>query len=535
MPAQMLLDGQSVKAIDSPLTAKWPSMIEWDKTIWLASYIVVFAGLSVFGAHRLKVLYHYWKHRQDPPRPERQFSELPVVTVQLPIFNEANVVVRLLDAVSRLDYPKDKLQIQVLDDSTDDTAELSERLTNDLKARGFDAEFRHRTDRTGFKAGALDEAMPTARGEFICIFDADFVPMPDMFRKMIHHFTDETVGMVQARWGHLNKDFSLLTRLQALFLDGHLVLEQTARSRQGEFLNFNGTAGIWRKSAIVAAGGWQHDTLTEDLDLSYRAQLGGWRFVYLTDVVVPAELPPDMDGFKSQQHRWTKGSIQVCKKVLGDVWRSDIPLSLKVEATAHLTSNFAYLLLLGVLILMYPANFIMGSSWLKVLLIDVPVFLFASLSVIIFYLVAQGAQAPRGWLKAIPYLPLLLALGVGMSINNGKAVLEALFNHQSDFVRTPKYGVATKSQATGKRFRYTSAKSLCLYIEVALALYFGWLTAMAAGRGQWGSIPFLLMFFVGFAYVAGGSIVKRLNLSGVSSSDTDTQPPGAQGPALAAG
>ncbi len=497
-------------------------MIEWDKTIWLASYVVVFAGLSVFGAHRLKVLYHFWKHRGTPPQPHHTFAELPVVTVQLPIFNEADVVIRLLDAVSKLDYPQDRLQIQVLDDSTDDTAELSARLTEELKARGYDAEFRHRTDRTGFKAGALDGGMATAKGEFICIFDADFVPMPDMLQKMIHHFTDEKIGMVQARWGHLNKDYSLLTKLQALFLDGHLVLEQTARSRQGEFLNFNGTAGIWRKKAIIDAGGWQHDTLTEDLDLSYRAQLSGWRFVYLKDVVVPAELPPDMDGFKSQQHRWTKGSIQVCKKVLGNVWRSDIPLALKFEATAHLTSNFAYLLLLGVLILMYPANFIMGSSWLKVVLIDVPVFLFASLSVIIFYLVAQGAQTPRGWLKAIPYLPLLLALGVGMSINNGKAVLEALFNHKSDFVRTPKYGVVTKSQAAGRSFRYASAKSLCLYIEVALAFYFGWLTMMAAGRSQWGSIPFLLMFFVGFAYVAGGSILKRLNLSSVSGSGGGT-------------
>ncbi|MBX7207444.1 MAG: glycosyltransferase family 2 protein [Verrucomicrobiaceae bacterium] len=508
-------------------------MIEWDKTIWLTSYVLVFAGLSAFGAHRLKVLFHFWKHRDDPPEPRRRFEVLPRVTVQLPIFNEADVVVRLLDAVSRLDYPRELLQIQVLDDSTDDTAALSARLTDNLKARGYDAEFRHRTDRTGFKAGALDAAMPSAKGDFICIFDADFVPMPDMLQKMIHHFTDEKVGMVQARWGHINKNFSLLTRLQALFLDGHLVLEQTARSRQGEFLNFNGTAGIWRRATIEDAGGWQHDTLTEDLDLSYRAQLAGWRFIYLTDVVVPAELPPDMDGFKSQQHRWTKGSIQVCKKVLPAVWRSDIPLALKFEATAHLTSNFAYLLLLGVVILMYPANFVMGSSWLKVLLIDVPVFLFASLSVIIFYLVAQGAQTKRGWLKTIPYLPLLLALGVGMSINNGKAVLEALFNHQSDFIRTPKYGVQTKAQAAGKRFRYASAKSLCLYIEVALAVYFGWLTSMAAVRHQWGSIPFLAMFFIGFAYVAGGSLLKRLNLSAVPVSAGGADD--GTGPALAAG
>ena len=523
--AETLLDGQGLAA-NSLTFRSLPrrGMMEWDKTIWLVSYLLVFAGLSVFGAHRLKVLWHYWRHRSHPPQPAGRFETLPSVTVQLPIFNEANVVIRLLDAVSKLDYPRDRLQIQVLDDSTDDTAELSERLTRELAERGYDAEFRHRTDRTGFKAGALDAAMATAKGEFIIIFDADFVPQPELLQKMIHHFTDLKVGMVQARWGHLNKNFSLLTRLQALFLDGHLMLEQTARSRQGEFLNFNGTAGIWRASAIRDAGGWQHDTLTEDLDLSYRAQLGGWRFVYLTDVVVPAELPPDMDGFKSQQHRWTKGSIQVCKKVLGRVWSSDIPLALKLEATAHLASNFAYLLLLGVLILMYPANFIMGSSWWKVLLVDVPVFFFASLSVIIFYLVAQGAQEKGAWWRAIPYIPLLLALGVGMSINNGKAVIEALLNRQSDFVRTPKYGVATKSQAAGKRFRYTSAKSLCLYIEVALACYFGWLTWTALARHQWGSVPFLMMFLIGFAYVAGGSIVRRLNLHAVSSSDSAPPP-----------
>jgi cellulose synthase/poly-beta-1,6-N-acetylglucosamine synthase-like glycosyltransferase len=527
----LLLDREPLDAIDSYLPAYRPTMIEWEKIIWLTSYVFVFAGLSVFGAHRLKVLYHYWKHRNEPPIAPGTFETLPVITVQLPIFNEANVVIRLVDAVSKLDYPRDKLQIQVLDDSTDDTAGLSERLTEDLIARGYDAEFRHRTNRMGFKAGALDEAMATAKGDFICIFDADFVPGPDLFQKMIHHFTNEKVGMVQARWGHLNKNFSLLTRLQAIFLDGHLVLEQTARSRHGEFLNFNGTAGIWRREAITSSGGWQHDTLTEDLDLSYRAQLNGWRFIYLKDVVVPAELPPDMDGFKSQQHRWTKGSIQVCKKTLGNVWRSDIPLALKCEATAHLTSNFAYLLLLGVLILMYPANFIMGSSWLKVLLVDVPVFLFASLSVIIFYLVAQSAQVKGGWWKSLPYIPLLLALGIGMSINNGKAVLEALFNQESEFVRTPKYGVATKTQTTGKRFRYASAKSLCLYIEVALTLYFGWLTWIALSRFQWGSIPFLLMFFVGFAYVSGSSILKRMNLTGVPTSGSDSSSPTDQVPA----
>ena len=489
-------------------------MIEWDNFVWLSCYVLVFAGLSAFGAHRIKILWHYWRHRHAEHQPPRAFDALPRVTVQLPVFNEALMIERLLRAVTALDYPRDRLQIQVLDDSTDETTEVAQRLCDDLRAAGHDIEYRHRQDRSGFKAGALDAAMPSATGEFICIFDADFLPQPDYLQKLIHHFTDPRTGMVQARWGHLNRDFSLLTRLQALFLDGHLVLEQSARSRHGYYLNFNGTAGIWRRETIEQAGGWQHDTLTEDLDLSYRAQLKGWRFVYLKDVVVPAELPPDMDSFKSQQHRWTKGSIQVCKKLLLDLWRSDAPLGHKIEGTAHLTSNFAYLLTLCVLVLMYPATFTLGGSWQKAVFVDLPVFLFATLSVITFYLTAQGAQNRLGWLRAIPYLPALLALGIGMSINNGRAVIEALLNQQSDFVRTPKFGVENRDQtAAVRRPRYSAGKSVSMWIEVALALYFAALIGLAASRGQWMSLPFLSLFFGGFAYVAWGSLSRRLNLA----------------------
>ncbi len=487
-------------------------MIVWDHFFWFASYILVFTALSAFGAHRIKVLYHFWHYRNKAPEPKFLFSELPAITIQLPIFNELYVVENLLRKVSALDYPREKLQIQVLDDSTDETAAHAEKLAATLKDQGFDIEYRHRTNRHGFKAGALDEGMATAKGEYICIFDADFQPAPDYLKQVIHHFSHENVGMVQARWGHANKNFSLLTRLQALFLDGHLVLEQTARSRHGEFLNFNGTAGIWRRKAIEDGGGWQHDTLTEDLDLSYRAQLKGWKFIYLKDVVVPAELPPDMDGFKSQQHRWTKGSIQVCKKILGDVWRSNIPLRLKLEATAHLTSNFAYLLTLCTLVLMYPANFVMGSSWHKAVFVDVPVFFFASFSVVVFYMTAQGAQTRWGWLKTLPYVPMLLALGIGMSINNGKAVLEALLNRSSDFVRTPKYGVESQAQAAVQKVRYKAGKSIALWLEVAITGYFAWMIILAGQRGQWGSIPFLLLFLGGFGFVASGSLMKRFSM-----------------------
>jgi cellulose synthase/poly-beta-1,6-N-acetylglucosamine synthase-like glycosyltransferase len=487
-------------------------MSEWETLILIACYIAVFAGLSLFGAHRLRILWSFWRNRHRAHGYARRFETLPRVTVQLPLFNEYDVVEGLLKSVGELDYPRELLQIQVLDDSTDETVAECRRHVKRLQSRGFDVEYRHRTDRGGFKAGALDAGMASAKGEFIAIFDADFRPKPDYLQRMIHHFTDPKVGMVQARWGHANREFSTLTRLQALFLDGHLVLEQTARSRDGDFLNFNGTAGVWRKQAIVDGGGWQHDTLTEDLDLSYRTQLKGWKFLYLPDVVVPAELPPDMDGFKTQQHRWTKGSVQVCKKMLAKVWKSEQPLGRKVEATAHLTSNFAYLLTLGVLVLMYPANFVIGSPWAKAVFVDLPVFFLAFVSVVAFYLAAQGAQTRWGWLKALPYLPLLLALGIGMSINNGRAVIEALFNQKSDFVRTPKYGVKTRGEARGKPARYKAGKSIGLWIEVVLAGYFGLLLWMAIDRGQWGSLPFLTLFFGGFAYVAAGSLAKRFSV-----------------------
>src|SRR3954469_14421358 len=284
--------------------------------IWTICYLSVLVGLSAYGIHRYFIIYLFLKNRKRAPVPVSRFEQLPKVTVQLPIFNEIYVVQRLLRSVSELDYPRDRLQIQVLDDSTDETRDITAKCTEELRSRGFNVDLIQRVDRTGFKAGALATGLDQAEGEFVCILDADFVPNPDLLMRTVHFFTDPKVGMIQTRWGHLNRGYSLLTRVQAMFLDGHLLLEQTARSRSGRFFNFNGTAGLWRRSCIEDAGGWQHDTLTEDLDLSYRAQLKGWRFIFLADQVTPAELPVDMNGFKSQQHRWTKGSIQTCKKLL---------------------------------------------------------------------------------------------------------------------------------------------------------------------------------------------------------------------------
>jgi cellulose synthase/poly-beta-1,6-N-acetylglucosamine synthase-like glycosyltransferase len=484
--------------------------------IWTICYLGVLFGLSAYGIHRYFIIYLFLKNRKREPVPLSRFEQLPKVTMQLPIFNEIYVVERLLRSVSEIDYPRELLQIQVLDDSTDDTRDITFSCAEELRQRGFDVDLIHRVDRTGFKAGALAVGLEAAAGDFVCILDADFVPQPDLLKRTIHFFTDPKIGMIQTRWGHLNRSYSLLTRVQAMFLDGHLLLEQTARSRSGRFFNFNGTAGLWRRSCIREAGGWQHDTLTEDLDLSYRAQLAGWKFVFLPNVVTPAELPVDMNGFKSQQHRWTKGSIQTCKKLLPTIWRSRLPLPIKLEASAHLTSNFAYLLLACLCVLLHPSSGGPPPGWFRTFLIDIPIFLTASVSVGVFYCCAQRELHPRTWMKEILLLPCLLALGVGLSLNNARAVLEAVFNHKSDFARTPKYGIEHKSQSW-RSCRYMPLKSLLPIAEMAFALYFTYFVWFAVVHQQFLSVPFLLMFQAGFLYVSLSSLLPwypRISLGG---------------------
>lgn len=479
------------------------------KWCWYVAYVLVLLGLSGYGCHRLCIVYLYLRHSWRRPEVKRKFDDLPLVTVQLPVFNEMHVVERLLTSVSKLDYPREKLQIQLLDDSTDETTEIARMEIEKLQGRGFDAELIHRDDRTGFKAGALENGLDTAKGEYVFILDADFVPNSDVLRKTIHYFTDDEIGLIQTRWGHLNRNYNLLTRVQAMFLDGHLELEQTARNRSGRFFTFNGTGGIWRKKCIADAGGWEHDTLTEDMDLSYRAQLRNWRFIFLNEVETPAELPVDMDGFKSQQHRWTKGSIQCCKKVLSAIWRSKFPLHVKLEATAHLTSNFSWLLLMVLCFLIFPNTKYQPemSVWVKAL-IHIPLFIFASGSVIFFYLMSQKALNPKGWWKEIIYLPCLLALGIGMSINNARAVMEALFNMQSGFVRTPKYGIekrkAEKSPAARKS-RYKAIRSVTPVVEFLFGVFFLFVLLDALLSGNLVSFVFLLPFPIGFFYTSVSS------------------------------
>jgi cellulose synthase/poly-beta-1,6-N-acetylglucosamine synthase-like glycosyltransferase len=430
-----------------------------------------------------------------------------MVTVQLPVYNEIYVIKRLLTAVSQIDYPREKLEIQILDDSTDETTEIAHREAVHLRRLGFQIELVRRLDRIGFKAGALNHGLKQAKGEFFLILDADFIPPPEILQQTVHYFTDPAIGMIQTRWGHINRSYSWLTRAQAILLDGHLLLEQTARSRTGRFFNFNGTAGLWRRSAIEQAGGWQHDTLTEDLDLSYRAQLKGAKFLFLSNIVTPAELPVDMSGFRSQQHRWTKGSIQTCKKVLPLVWKSRLPWWIKVEAAVHLTSNFAYLLLALLCVLLHPSRTGIATDW-RLALIDLPIFAATTLSVAVFYLCAQRELYPKDWKREILFFPFVLALGIGLSISNGRAVLEAVFNHESPFARTPKYGFAL-AERLRKKNRYACFNNAFPIVELLFAIYFSYFVVTALGNREFLSLPFLMLFQMGFAYVALTSLQER--------------------------
>src|SRR5437867_435819 len=478
------------------------------ETLTLAAYFFVLIVLAVYGWHRYYLVYLYMRNRDNYPKPGALPDPLPVVTVQLPLYNEMYVADRLIDAVCRLDYPRDRLEIQVLDDSTDETRSIAEVAVRRFAAQGVDIKYYHRADRTGFKAGALEAGLKAARGEFVAIFDADFIPTPDFLMRLMPHFADSKVGMVQARWGHINQDYSLLTKIQSILLDGHFVLEHGGRHRSGRFFNFNGTAGVWRRLAIDDAGGWQHDTLTEDLDLSYRAQLRGWRFVFVSNLIAPAEVPVEMNGFKSQQHRWAKGSIQTCRKLLPRILRAKIPLAIKAEAFFHLTANFNYPLMCVLSVLILPSMVIRyNMGWYEMLLIDVPLFFAATFSVCNFYMVCQR-EIYADWRARIKYLPFLMSIGIGLCINNSRAVFEALLNKQTDFCRTPKYRLEVGGDEwVGKKYRQSVAVQPL--IELALGLYFTATVFYALANQIYGTLPFLILFQIGFLYTGLLSIVQQ--------------------------
>ncbi len=468
----------------------------------IGGFAATLLPLCLIGVHRFALTVHRLRLGRVTPRdaPASREGTVPRVTVQLPLYNERRVARRLIEATARLDHPGGRLQIQVLDDSTDETTGIARRTCEELRTRGVDVEYLHRADRVGFKAGALAAGLESASGELVAIFDADFVPDPGFLRATVPWFGDPGVGMVQARWSHLNRDHNLLTRLQGLLLDGHFLMESAVRHGLGVFFNFNGTAGIWRRATIDEAGGWSGETLTEDLDLSYRAQLAGWRFVFLEATTVPAELPERIRAFRSQQHRWTKGSIQVGGRLLRPILAAPLPRTVKLEALFHLYSNLAFPLVL-LLSLLLPLALVARSSLVgaDTLLwwgLDLPVLGLATAPIALFYLAtdhSRRALSPGSFLR----VPLVMALGLGMSVNNTRAVAEGLLGQRSPFVRTPKIG---DRGAVGTA-RYRSPLSGRGWIELAIAAYYTATVAWAATHDQWVSIPFLCLFLVGFAYV----------------------------------
>ncbi|HMK68349.1 MAG TPA: glycosyltransferase family 2 protein [Stellaceae bacterium] len=482
------------------------------QTVILIVYFSIVGVLSLYGWHLTYVIYLYYRHRAKAPRAGGALQSLPSVTVQLPIYNEMYVVERLLEAVARLNYPSALLEIQVLDDSTDETVEIAQNSVRRLAARGIDIKYLHRTDRTGFKAGALHAGLAAARGEFIAIFDADFVPTPDFLQRLLPQFADPKVGMVQSRWGHLNGQYSLLTKIQALMLDAHFIFEHGGRSRSGCFFHFNGTAGIWRREAIVSAGGWHFDTLTEDLDLSYRAQLEGWRFVYLPEVVSPAEVPIEINGFKAQQRRWTKGTAQTCFKILPRVLRARLPFRVKMEAFFHLTASFCHPLVLSLAILTVPAMpYLMQIAtlpWYEALFLNL-LLISSTLSALSFYTLSQR-QLHGDWMRRLRHVPVLFAVGIGLSVNNARAVLEALFHKDATFVRTPKYGTLEGSSAadwSGKK--YTQRMGVQPLIELGLAAYFAVGEVYLIAEGLYPALPTVVMFQCGFLFMGILSLLQQ--------------------------
>ena len=491
----------------------------------LIPYFIVLVILAAYGAHRYWLVYLYYKNKKNKTTdPAAYFPELPRVTVQLPIFNEQYVVGRLLDAVCKLDYPREKLDIQLLDDSTDETVEVARALVERYAALGHPVYYLHRDNRSGFKAGALEDGLKTAKGEFVAIFDADFVPPPDFLLKCIHHFTDPKIGMVQTRWTHLNRTYSLLTEVEAILLDGHFVLEHSGRARSGVFFNFNGTAGMWRRAAIDEAGGWQHDTLNEDTDLSYRAQLKGWKFLYLQDVECPAELPVEMTAFKTQQARWAKGLIQVAKKTLPKVFASDVPRAVKVEAWYHLTANLSYPLMIVLSVLLMPAMIIrFYQGWFQMLYIDLPLFMASTFSISSFYLVSQKELFPKAWPRAFLYLPLLMALGIGLTITNTRAVLEALAGKQTAFARTPKYRVVEKKDKVAAA-KYRKRLGWVPWVELLIGTYFAFAVYYAIDNENYITIPFLTLFVLGYWCTGLMSLLQGRFTGGAASSDAHSKP-----------
>lgn len=471
----------------------------------LIGYFVSLSILFVFGLHGFVMMYYHRKYGHKNPVPDVDFKSDKHVTIQLPLYNEMYVIERLIDSVCEIDYPKDKMEIQVLDDSTDETTSIVAKAVEAKQKLGFDISHIRRGTREGYKAGALKEGMKIAKGEFIAIFDADFIPQKEFLKKTLSYFTDDKVGMVQSRWEHLNGDYSIITKAQALALDGHFVIEQTVRNKSGFFINFNGTGGVWRKKCIEDAGNWHADTLTEDLDLSYRAQLIGWRFVFLKDFTSPAELPSEINALKAQQFRWTKGAVETAKKILPLVWKSKVPMRVKLQSTFHLTNNLVFPFILLAAILNVPLIFVKNSGAHEIYFAIMSLFVLAFVSSFLFYMYSQK-DIRTDWRKRIVLFPLFMAGSMGLAVNNSRAVFEGLMNRKSEFVRTPKF-----KQETGKDTfvgnKYLNKKlGLSVFVEAVLAVYCFIGVLSSIYFMELASIPFQVLFTLGFSFIAYTSI-----------------------------
>ena len=506
---------------DDPLSHYWRELVDptfhglyqvnaFDLAIMLP-YFFVMTILAMYGIHRYQLVYNFFKNRKNIPGPPPSVTAWPRVTVQLPIFNERYVIERLIEAVAQFDYPRELFDIQVLDDSTDETQQVARDCVERYQCLGVPIAYLHRDNREGFKAGALQEGLKFARGELVTIFDADFIPPADFVRRTVPYFADAQLAMVQTRWTYVNRNHSKLTEAEAILLDGHFAIEHSARYRSGLFFNFNGTAGIWRRSAIEDAGGWQHDTLTEDTDLSYRAQLRGWRFLYLPEIECPSELPVEMNAFKSQQARWAKGLMQTAKKVLPRVMRSNAPIAVKSEAFFHLTANISYPLMIFLSIILLPAMIVrFYQGWFQVLMIDLPLFIASTCSISSFYLAAERTFYPKTWKRTFLYLPFVMALGIGLAVRNALAVIEAILGKKSEFVRTPKYRV----EASGKnrnawiKKSYKKSAGLMPYLEIALGIYFAGAVIYSIQIENYATVPFFILFIWGYLYTGVMSLAQ---------------------------
>ena len=490
--------------------------LNWFDYSLLIPYFTLLLVLAFYGFHRYEVIWAYIKSKRNHVDvPPAAFTSLPRVTIQLPLYNERLVVERLLEEVVKIDYPRELLDIQILDDSTDDTHPFTERLVAEYKAAGHPVEYIHRTNRHGFKAGALEAGLQVAKGEFVAVFDADFLIPPDFLMKTIHHFTDPKVGMVQTRWSYLNRYYNLLTEVQAMLLDGHFILEHNARYRSGLFFNFNGTAGILRKAMIQDAGGWEHDTLTEDSDLSYRAQVKGWRFVYVPEVECASELPFDMHGFQVQQSRWAKGLTQVAIKLLRRILKADLPWRVKLEAFTHLTPNITYPLMILVTAMMLPVMIVrFYVGWQQLLIVDLPLLLATFLSVVFFYIYGQYERDRRSVWRAVVMMPVLMAAGATLTVINTKAVIEALLGIKSSFVRTPKYAITGTQTRENKKAeavkQYRSRSGFLPWIELGLGAYFLLMVLYAIETLNYLAVPLLFVFVAGYWWAAFSTLNRDL-------------------------